>query len=92
MVPVPLSRLEPSRPEPVEAWPWLERDRLISSRSRQVCLTCHFFRHHPAASGIPVLTCHLHQGLIAHGNHLTHRCHGWTENLHRRRGWAPEVA
>ena len=92
VVPVPLSRLQPSRPEPIEQWPWLDQDVLIPSRSRQVCLTCHFFRHHPAPGCIPLLTCQLHQGLIAHGEHITHRCPGWTENLHRQRGWAPEVA
>ena len=92
MVPVPLSRLEPSRPDAIDAWPWLDRDVLQASRSQRVCMTCHFFRHHPAPGGIPLLTCHLHQGLIAHGDHLTHRCSNWCEDLHRRRGWAPEVA
>ena len=28
-------------------------------------------------SCIPVLSCQLHQGLIAHGEHLTSRCQGW---------------
>lgn len=92
MVPVPLSRIGPSRPEPVEQWPWLGKDLLIPCRSRRVCLTCHFFRHHPSGDGIPVLTCHLHQGLIAHGDHLTHRCSSWIESLHRQQGWAPEAA
>jgi hypothetical protein len=54
-------------------------------------MTCHFFRHHPGPSGIPLLTCQRHRGLIADGAHLTHRCSGWTEDLHRQRGWAPEV-
>jgi len=92
MVPVPLSRLQPSRADEIEDWPWLDQAVLRTSRSRQVCMTCHFFRHHPGPECIPLLTCHLHQGLIAHGEHLTHRCRGWTEDLHRRRGWAPEVA
>jgi hypothetical protein len=92
VVPVPLSRLQPSRPEPIEQWPWLDQEVLIPSRSRQVCLTCHFFRHHPAPECIPLLTCQLHQGLIAHGEHITHRCGGWTQEQHRQRGWAPEVA
>jgi hypothetical protein len=39
-----------------------------------------------------VLTCQLHQGLIAHGEHLTSRCQGWTDDMTRQRGWAPEVA
>jgi hypothetical protein len=91
-VPVPLSRLQPSRNDAIEDWPWLDQDVLRSSRSRQVCMTGHFFRHHPGPNCIPLLTCHLHQGLIAHGEHLTHRCSGWTEQLDRQRGWAPEVA
>jgi hypothetical protein len=45
---------------------------LRSSRSRQACMTCHFFRHHPGPNGIPLLTCTLHQGLIADGEQLTH--------------------
>ena len=92
MVPVPLSPLQHSRSEEIEHWPWLDQDLLRSSRSHQVCMTCHFFRHHAGVNCIPVLACHLHQGLIAHGEHLSSRCHGWTEEQHSRRGWAPEVA
>jgi hypothetical protein len=55
-------------------------------------MTCHFFRHHPGPESIPVLSCHLHQGLVAHGEHLTQRCSCWTEDLHRQRGWAAEAA
>ena len=77
--PLPLSCLQPSRIDAIEDWPWLDQDVLRSSRSRQACMTCHFFRHHPGPNCIPLLTCHLHQGLIAHGEHLTHRCQGWTE-------------
>lgn len=69
VLPVPLFRLQPTRPHPIEQWPWLEQDVLIPSRSRQVCLTGQ-----------------LHQGLIAAGEHITHRCPGWTDNLHRQRG------
>ena len=59
MVPVPLSRLQPSRDEAIEDWPWLDQGVLRSSRSRQVCMTCHFFRHHPGPNCIPLLTCPL---------------------------------
>ena len=38
-----------------------------------------------------LLTCHLHQGPIAHGEHLSHRCSGWTEEQHRQRSWASAV-
>ena len=92
MVPAPLSRLQPFRDEAIEDWPWLDQDVLRTSRSLLVCMTCHFVRHHPGPSGISLLTCLLHQGLIAQGEHLSHRCSGWTEELHRQRGWAPEVA
>jgi hypothetical protein len=54
-------------------------------------MTCHF-RHHAGVNCIPVLTCQLHQGLIAHGEHLTSRCQGWTDDMTRQQGWAPEVA
>lgn len=92
MVPVPLSCVEPSREEPIEQWPQLDGDVLVVSRSGSVCLTCHFFRHHPGPDAIPLLTCHLHQALIGHGEQLNHRCANWTGELVRSRGWAPEVA
>ncbi len=75
-----------------EQWPYLDPEVLVASRSRKVCMTCHWFRHHAGVNCIPVLTCQLHQGLIAHGEHLTSRCQGWTDDLVRQRGWAPEVA
>ena len=75
-----------------EGWAYLDDGVLIASRSRQVCMTCHFFRHHPGPECIPLLTCHLHQGCIAQGEHLTYRCQGWTDDMVRQRGWAPEVA
>ena len=50
------------------------------------------FRHHAGVNCIPVLTCQLHQGLIAHGEHLTSRCQAWTDDMTRQQGWAPEVA
>ncbi len=74
-----------------EAWPYLDRDVLRPSRSRKVCMTCHWFRHHAGPECIPVLTCQLHQGLIAQGEHLIRRCQGWTDDMARQRGWAPEV-
>jgi hypothetical protein len=76
----------------VEDWPYLVGDVLVKTRSRKVCMTCHWFRHHTALTGIPALTCQLHHGLIAHGEHLTSRCQGWTDDMVRQEGWAPEVA
>jgi hypothetical protein len=74
-----------------EAWPYLDQDVLRPSRSRKVCMTCHWFRHHAGAQCIPLLTCQLHQGLIAQGDHLISRCQGWTDDMARQRGWAPEA-
>ena len=74
-----------------EAWPYLDGDVLLASRSRKVCMTCHWFRHHAGAQCIPLLTCQLHQGLIAQGDHLLNRCQGWTDDMTRQRGWAPEA-
>jgi hypothetical protein len=94
----PVAPPRPSSPAPAphdappEEWPHLDQDRLLPSRSRQVCLTCHWFRHHAGPGCVPLLTCQLHQGLIAHGDHLTHRCASWTDDQVRQRGWAPEVA
>lgn len=76
----------------VEDWPFLDQAVLVSTRSRKVCLTCHWFRHHAGPNCIPLLTCQLHQGLIAQGEHLTHRCQGWTDDLSRERGWASEMS
>jgi hypothetical protein len=77
MVPVSLARLEPSRIDAIEDWRWLDQDMLRSSRSRQICMTCHFFRHHPGPNCNPL---------------PTRRCSSWIEDLQRYRGWPPEVA
>lgn len=78
--------------QPVEEWPYLDEKVLLRTRSRKVCMTCHWLRHHAGVNCIPVLTCQLHQGLIAHGEHLTRCCQVWTEDQIRQRGWCPEVA
>ena len=39
-----------------------------------------------------VLTCHLHQRLIPHGDHLTSKCQCWMQRLERKIGWCPEAA
>ena len=46
----------------------------------------------PSRSRKVCMTCQLHQGLIAHGEHLARRCQGWTDDMTRSQGWAPEVA
>jgi hypothetical protein len=77
---------------PAEEWPYLDEAVLVKTHSRKVCMTCHWLRHHAGVNCIPVLTCQLHQALIAHGEHLTSRCQGWTDDMVRQKGWALEVA
>jgi len=74
-----------------ESWPYLDVDVLRPSRSRKVCMTCHWFRHHAGTECIPVLNCLLYRGQIAQGEHLIRRYQGWTDDMVRQRGWAPEV-
>ncbi len=70
---------------PVEEWPYLDSEVLLKTRSRKVCMTCHWFRHHAGVQCIPLLACQLHQGLIAQGDHLLSRCQGWTDDMARQR-------
>jgi hypothetical protein len=42
---------------PIEEWPYLDEVVLLKTRSRKVCMTCHWFRHHAGVNCIPVLTC-----------------------------------
>jgi len=75
---LPLPRpaaLAPQLETPVEDWPDLNSGVLLKARSRKVCMTCHWFRHHAGVSRIPV---------------LTRRCQGWTDDMTRQKGWAPE--
>ena len=62
---------------PIEEWQNLDEVVLLKTRSRKVCMTCNWLQH---------------QGLIAHGEHLTSRCQGWIDDMTRQRSWAPEVA
>jgi hypothetical protein len=34
--------MQPSRIDAIEDWPWLDQEVLRTSRSHQVCMTCHF--------------------------------------------------
>ena len=78
--------------EPSEPWPWLHRDVLVAAHSARVCMTCQWFRHHGGPRTIPQLSCGLHLGLIAHGEHLTHHCQHWMDGSAGQGGWVPEVA
>jgi hypothetical protein len=77
---------------PAEEWPFLDQEVLVQARSHKVCMTCHWFQHQAGVNCITLLTCQLHQGLIAHGEHLTSRCQSWTDDMARQAGRAPGVA
>lgn len=80
------------RPEASGDWPWLDRGLLIPASSARVCMTCHWFCHHSAPHAIPQLACAKHQALLAHGEHLTHRCGSWSDSQERQGDWAAAVA
>ena len=42
MVSVPLSGLKPSSIEPIEEWPYLDEGTMQKTRSRKVCMSCHW--------------------------------------------------
>ncbi len=75
----------------IEEWPYLDEGTLLASRCRKACMTCRWFRHLAGMNCIPVLTCQLHQGPLANGEHLTRRRQGWTEDQVRHWGWCPEA-
>ena len=74
---VPLLRMQPFRIKPIEEWSHLDEAVVLKTRSRMVCTTCHWFRHHAGVNCIPVLTS---------------RCQGWTDDMTRQQDWTPEVA
>ena len=53
--PASLVGMRPSRKESNEDWCWLDQADLCFRRSRQVRMTCRFFRHHAGPNGIPLL-------------------------------------
>jgi len=73
---------ESSREVPIDEWLYLDLEVLLPSSHRKFCLSCHWFCHQAEPDGIPLLTCQLHRGLLAHGEHLTHRCSAWTKHDH----------
>lgn len=55
-------------------------------------MACHWFTPHAGPNCTPLLTCQLYEGLRNQGEHLSRRCQGWTDDLARQRGWAPQGA
>ena len=73
----------------IDEWPYLDSEVLVETRSRKVCMTqasrwseLHPRAHLPAAPGC----------LIAHGEHITIHCQGWSDDMTHSQGWTPEVA
>jgi hypothetical protein len=71
------------------------RERWRSCRlsgSRKVCMACHWFCDHSGVNCLPALIGQVSHGLIAHGEHLSNRDQGLTDDMNGQRGWAPQVA
>ncbi|MCP9889411.1 hypothetical protein KBY96_15965 [Cyanobium sp. ATX 6A2] len=60
----------------IEGWPYRDEGMLLQTLSRKVCITCHCFRHESGVNGSPL---------------VTHLCQGWTDDMTRSHGWAPEA-
>ena len=84
--------LPQKRYNPAEEWDYLEEDTLKRTRSASVCMTCQHFNYCCDRHCRTILTCHLHQRLIPHGDHLTSKCQCWMQRLERKIGWCPEAA
>ena len=84
--------LPQKRYNPAEEWDYLEEDTLKHTRSASVCMTCQHFNYCCDRHCRTILTCHLHQRLIPHGEHLTSKCQCWMQRLERKIGWCPEAA
>ena len=80
------------RSNEADEWDYLEEDTLKHARSASVCMTCQYFNYCCDRDCRTILTCHLHQRLIPHGDHLTSKCRCWMQRLERKIGWCPEAA
>ena len=84
--------LPQKRYNPAEEWDYLEEDTLKHTRSASVCMTCQHFNYCFDRHSRTILTYHLHQRLIPHGDHLTSKYLCWRQRLERKIGWCPEAA
>jgi hypothetical protein len=67
-----------SRQLPHKDWPQLDREVLLPSYSRQICLNCRWFCHQVEPNCIPLLSCQFHHALILDGEYLSQHCCCWT--------------
>ena len=75
-----------------EQWEYLEEGSLKKSRSACVCMTCQHFNYCCDKHCHTLLTYHVRQRLIPHGEHLTSRCPLWMPRREKEIGWCPEAA
>ena len=84
--------LPQKRYSPAEEWDYLEEDTLKHTRSASVCITCQHFNHCCDRHCRTLLTCHIQQRLIPHGDHLTSRCPLWMPIRKKEIGWHQKAA
>ena len=78
--------------EASEGWEYIAEDILKRSRSASVCMTCQHFGYTCDRYSRTLLTCHLRQRLIPHGEHLNSRCSMWFKYIQRETGRCSEAA
>ena len=77
---------------PEEEWEYIEENRLKKTRSASVCITCQHFNHCCDRHCRTLLTCHIQQRIIPHGDHLTSRCPLWMPIRKKEIGWHQKAA
>ena len=93
MPPYPAQKILPKKRYPEEEeWEYLEEGFLKKSRSACICMTCQHFNYCCDRHCHTLLTCHVRQRLILHGEHLTSRCPLWMPRREKEIGWCPEAA
>ena len=89
----PTQKVLPKKRYPEEEqWEYLEEGSLKKSRSACVCMTCQHFNYCCDKHCHTLLTCHIRQRLIPHGEHLTSRCPLWMPRREKEIGWCTEAA
>ena len=73
-------------------WDYLDQGVLKKSRSACICITCQHFNYCCDKHCRTLLTCHIQERLIPHGEHLTSRCPLWQQRREKEIGWCPAAA
>ena len=84
--------LPKKRYNPAEESVYFEEDTLKHTRSIIFCMTCQHFNYCCDRHCRTVLTSHLYQLLLSHGDHQVSKCRCWMQRPEKKIGWWPEAA